>query len=209
MLFSVPVVETLLQLPNMAESWPCSCNRRLWPIVTGLVLLYCARSLQMRTPPPPIVPTPVLGSANLGTSVPRYGPVLAVPAAGPRDHQLRPWLLLLRAHYSALLNHLVWCAHAAWRSARIQLLRARTALLAQPVPSASLPVMMRAPFYPFVKFEFLTVLNVKRTKREIQFLLVPRLPTRGYHYPEAAGLSSDRALLCQLRSSAACGTLRY
>ena len=81
----------------------------------------------------------------------------------------------------------------------------RTALLAQPVLSVSLMAEMRAPFCEFVKFEKLTVLNVKRTKRKIQFLLTPQLLTRGYHYPEVAGLSSDRALICQLRSGAVWG----
>ena len=66
----------------------------------------------------------------------------------------------------------------------------RTALLAQPVPSVSLPAEKRAPFYAF---ENLTVLNVKRTEREIQFLLTPQLLTRGYRYPVVAGLSTDRS----------------
>ena len=69
----------------------------------------------------------------------------------------------------------------------------RTALLAQPVPSVSLPAEKRAPFYAFVKFENLTVLNAKRTEREIQILLTPQLLTRGYRYPEVAGLSTDRS----------------
>ena len=81
----------------------------------------------------------------------------------------------------------------------------RTAFLAQPVRSESLMAEMGAPFFEFVKFENLTVLNVKRTEREIQFFLTPQLLTRGYHYPEVAGLSSDRALHCQLRSGAVWG----
>ena len=154
------------------------------------------------------MPATILGSANLGTSVPRYSPVLAVLAAGPRDRQLRPWLLLLRAHYSALLNHLAWYAHAAWRSARSQLLRAPHCV-ARAARSECVATGddARAVLSVCQTWKNLTVLNVKRTKGEIRFLLALRFPTRGYHYPEAAGLSSDRALLRQFRSGAAWGTL--
>ena len=116
--------------------------------------------------------------ANLGSSVCRYGHALVVPAAGPRDHSHGPGSSHC-ARVPGTLIHLVRCARAAWRSARIQLWRAAHRVAVAARPSASLPAKMRGPFPTFVNFENLTVLNFKSTERKIRLLLTPQLPGRG------------------------------